>query len=393
MLEKIEYQGYTYYEFHSICPTYYNKGINTNQLQWLHEGCGKPLYIGDNAKLYCPNCDVAMPIDSYCGLSDDGQIDNLDTLQQAKLKYLDLTIEQKHKNFADWCFIISINGELCNQAGVNWLHNFLSQSDCISNSTIIKDKPLESNIKKLEKDGQIYYEFYAAYITDYEKNIIYQSSYWKHRGCGGRVYIGDNAKVHCPKCDKTTHILNCGIDLNDDLEEGYLLEFPAPRNNILAGYEWVSIIASSGELIQAFGLNNLQKFLYSLAEEKSTTLSKWEKDGFTYYELYISCPVCYSNGKKLPQSYWQHKDCGGQLYMGDNANLYCIKCQTEKNIAYWENGCTHTNDASLDGIVTLLDKPVLPLGNAISMSGQLTAAAGISWLQRFLENLGKDAND
>lgn len=95
----------------------------------------------------------------------------------------------------------------------------------------------------------------------------------------------------------------------------------------------------------------------------------------------------------MPQSYWQHKDCGGQLYIGDNANLYCVRCQAEKHIAYWENGCTHTNDTGLDGVVTLLDNPVLPLASVISVFGQMTTTTGVSWLQRSLKNLDKDVND
>lgn len=44
-------------------------------------------------------------------------------------------------------------------------------------------------------------------------------------------------------------------------------------------------------------------------------------DGVTYVRLFMSCPVC---GEV--KNYWQHADCGGDIYIGDNATFYCGNC-------------------------------------------------------------------
>lgn len=52
----------------------------------------------------------------------------------------------------------------------------------------------------------------------------------------------------------------------------------------------------------------------------------FSKDGVEYFQLYIPCPSCIEEGKPTQRSYWTHANCGGELYVGDNAHLYCEKC-------------------------------------------------------------------
>lgn len=52
----------------------------------------------------------------------------------------------------------------------------------------------------------------------------------------------------------------------------------------------------------------------------------FSKEGVEYFLLYISCPSCIEGGKPTQASYWTHADCGGDLYVGDNAHIYCEKC-------------------------------------------------------------------
>jgi len=51
-----------------------------------------------------------------------------------------------------------------------------------------------------------------------------------------------------------------------------------------------------------------------------------EINNVTYIKLHITCPHCQKNGKYPPRTEWIHKDCGGLIYIGDNAQLLCNKC-------------------------------------------------------------------
>ena len=45
-------------------------------------------------------------------------------------------------------------------------------------------------------------------------------------------------------------------------------------------------------------------------------LNSFEKNGVTYFELYISCPVCMDRGNNTPHAYWSHhnNNCNGDIY-------------------------------------------------------------------------------
>lgn len=49
-------------------------------------------------------------------------------------------------------------------------------------------------------------------------------------------------------------------------------------------------------------------------------------DGVTYWRLYIKCPVCFDNARYVQDSFWYHKQCGGDIYLGGNLKLLCKKC-------------------------------------------------------------------
>lgn len=55
-------------------------------------------------------------------------------------------------------------------------------------------------------------------------------------------------------------------------------------------------------------------------------MKHFSKDEVEYFQLYIPCPSCIERGKPTQPSYWTHADCGGDLYVGNNAHLYCEKC-------------------------------------------------------------------
>lgn len=114
-------------------------------------------------------------------------------------------------------------------------------------------------------------------------------------------------------------------------------------------------------------------------------IKSYEKDGISYYQLYISCPVCYERGKMLPQTYWSHgEDCGGDIYIGENALYRCSKCGFTSHVMNWKYKCPeHSTDAEN----AYIGVSGAALASVVSMAGQLTVKAGVAWLQEFLKNL------
>lgn len=110
-------------------------------------------------------------------------------------------------------------------------------------------------------------------------------------------------------------------------------------------------------------------------------------NGHTYYQLYISCPVCYQRGKMLPQTFWQHGEgCCGEIYIGDNAHYHCIKCDADSHVMEWKYSCPeHSTDCEEQYIGVDADT----IAAVVSMAGQIVEEAGIPWLQTFLTNLEK----
>lgn len=115
-----------------------------------------------------------------------------------------------------------------------------------------------------------------------------------------------------------------------------------------------------------------------------SNLNKVSKNGYTYYELYISCPVCHSNGLNTQQAYWQHHNCGGELYVGDDAHYDCKKCGANSHVSEWAYGCpSHMRNAEYE----FLKVDVVELSAVMSAAGQLVNGVGLAWLQKFMSNL------
>lgn len=53
---------------------------------------------------------------------------------------------------------------------------------------------------------------------------------------------------------------------------------------------------------------------------------EFEMGGTKYYRLLMRCPVCVERDWPTVLDYWQHADCGGNIYLGDDATFYCSKC-------------------------------------------------------------------
>ena len=48
------------------------------------------------------------------------------------------------------------------------------------------------------------------------------------------------------------------------------------------------------------------------------------------------CPVC-----KSGYFYWNHENCGGDLYLNQNAKLFCISCFEADFVFRWKFNCNN----------------------------------------------------
>lgn len=118
-------------------------------------------------------------------------------------------------------------------------------------------------------------------------------------------------------------------------------------------------------------------------------LNSFSKNGISYFQLFISCPVCYDNGKNTPHSFWTHYDnnCGGDIYLGENASYLCRKCGYGAHAMKWKYGCPeHSN---MDDELSFKVATPAALAGVIACAGQMVTETGITWLQSFLANLEK----
>lgn len=121
-------------------------------------------------------------------------------------------------------------------------------------------------------------------------------------------------------------------------------------------------------------------------------LNRFQENGTTYFQLYVACPVCFEQGRNTPRSFREHgnDNCGGDVYIGDNACLKCIKCQKSSHVKNCKFSCNvcHDGSDSKDSFVNF-DCQEDDFADAISITGQMVQECGQQWLMQFLANLGE----
>ncbi len=114
-------------------------------------------------------------------------------------------------------------------------------------------------------------------------------------------------------------------------------------------------------------------------------LPKKDINGHTYFKLRIACPVCHDQGRNTPQTFWIHYNCGGALYVGDNAHYNCDQCGTDSHVKNWSYGCPEHSGDRLE----FIKASAQGLAQSVSTAGQMVSETGNKWLISFLENLGE----
>ena len=114
-------------------------------------------------------------------------------------------------------------------------------------------------------------------------------------------------------------------------------------------------------------------------------LDKFQENGSTYFRLYIACPVCHEQGRNTPRSFWKHYNCGGDVYVGDNAFYKCKKCGHSSHVQAWGYNCPQ-HASSPDEFVKAGSAAIAAV---MSTAGQLVKECGQQWLLKYMSNLGE----
>lgn len=65
-------------------------------------------------------------------------------------------------------------------------------------------------LKSFQENGCTYYQLYASCPECLYLGKDAPRVFWKHDGCGGDMYVGDNAFYKCVKCGYTAPVVNWG---------------------------------------------------------------------------------------------------------------------------------------------------------------------------------------
>lgn len=115
-------------------------------------------------------------------------------------------------------------------------------------------------------------------------------------------------------------------------------------------------------------------------------IKNFTQDGIEYYSLYVECPNCIVDGRPARQVFWTHDNCGGQMYIGDDAHVYCEKCKSKFPITNCQFECPDCTQYRREAVVK--NEPNMDnVAGSITISGLISYYAGIKWLNRFTSAL------
>ena len=120
-------------------------------------------------------------------------------------------------------------------------------------------------------------------------------------------------------------------------------------------------------------------------------MDKFSSGGYTYFKLHIPCPVCRERGINTPQSNWKHatNNCEGEIYIGDDANYFCKKCNHKSHIIKgWRKYKCPMHSTSDDYYIFSNAYYVDGPPEIIACLCMMVSAVGNHWLIKCLENLG-----
>lgn len=111
-------------------------------------------------------------------------------------------------------------------------------------------------------------------------------------------------------------------------------------------------------------------------------------NGVEYYRLYCKCPVCVERGYDSEPVYWQHQECEGDMYIGDDATLFCERDATVIPVTQAEFLCP--NHRASKGFLVRHGYTTTP--NFPIILDELVHSVGLEWINRFVKNLIQEEN-
>ncbi len=109
-MSKFSSGGYTYFQLHISCPVCHDRGLNTPQSGWVHNGCGGAIYIGDDAHYQCKSCNYNKHVKEWkygCPSHSGDSIEYVKASSQGLAQ------------------AVSTAGQMVNATGIAWLQAFL----------------------------------------------------------------------------------------------------------------------------------------------------------------------------------------------------------------------------------------------------------------------------
>ena len=114
------------------------------------------------------------------------------------------------------------------------------------------------------------------------------------------------------------------------------------------------------------------------------------KDNVEYYLLYAACPDCLRGGRPSVPAYWHHNNCGGKMYIGDNAFVYCENCGETIPLVNCRFLCPECQPFSNGHFIERTD--IKYIGTALAMSGMF-CDCGLVWLNRITKAIIQQCKD
>ena len=116
-------------------------------------------------------------------------------------------------------------------------------------------------------------------------------------------------------------------------------------------------------------------------------LKSFIKDGVKYYQLFAPCPKCVELGHYVTPQKWICEKCGGDIYVGDNAHLYCPECENDFKMVFAHLGCPHCLQYGYENVVKF--DPGIPHSyQELAFIGACMVHSPM-WIKNFVEELVK----
>lgn len=115
-------------------------------------------------------------------------------------------------------------------------------------------------------------------------------------------------------------------------------------------------------------------------------LKSFIKDGVKYYQLFAPCPTCVELGHYVTPQKWICEKCGGDIYVGDNAHLYCPECENDFKMVFAHFECPCCRQDGCENIIKF-DRRIPH--NYPSLGAICLYRGSPLWIKTFLEELRK----